>query len=83
MPFSVDFAPISGRRPGLIGSRRKAVGQPQIRTPIAAIAHEGEPLAVGHQIAGGTSDMLPGQALVATPDSVTMALQFFLAHPLP
>jgi polyhydroxybutyrate depolymerase len=37
---------------------------------------------MGHQIAGGTDDRLPHQAMKNTPDAVGLALTFFLAHPM-
>jgi len=48
-------------------------------TPVVLVLVEG----LGHQIAGGTDDRLPGQALRDTPDSVELALRFFLDHPMP
>lgn len=38
---------------------------------------------LGHQIAGGADDHLPRQALLATPDALAMALEFFQSHPMP
>ncbi len=38
---------------------------------------------MGHQIAGGRDDGLPGQATRAAPDSIEMTLQFFADHPMP
>ena len=38
---------------------------------------------MGHQIAGGNDDHLPGQTLKHRPDSIARALEFFAAHPLP
>jgi polyhydroxybutyrate depolymerase len=40
-------------------------------------------LGMGHQIAGGRDDHLPGQAMRDQPDAVGMALSFFLDHPMP
>jgi polyhydroxybutyrate depolymerase len=37
---------------------------------------------MGHQIAGGRDDQLPGQAMRSEPDSVRMALKFFTDHPI-
>ena len=38
---------------------------------------------MGHQIAGGADDYLPHQATRDQPDAVSMALEFFAAHPIP
>jgi polyhydroxybutyrate depolymerase len=38
---------------------------------------------LGHQIAGGSDDRLPEQAMRAAPDAVQMALEFFALHPTP
>jgi len=38
---------------------------------------------MGHQIAGGGDDHLPGQPMRAQPDAIGMALGFFLDHPMP
>ncbi|HXQ11982.1 MAG TPA: PHB depolymerase family esterase [Caulobacteraceae bacterium] len=40
-------------------------------------------LGMGHQIAGGRDDRLPGQAMRDQPDAIAMALQFFNGHPMP
>ena len=48
-PCAVDLAPIAGRVPALRLDRRPAVGQPQRRRRVAAVGHEFEPLAVGHE----------------------------------
>jgi len=46
--------------------------------PIELVLVEG----LGHQIAGGEDDRLPGQALRDQPDAVALALEFFRAHPM-
>jgi polyhydroxybutyrate depolymerase len=38
---------------------------------------------MGHQIAGGRDDHLPGQAMRAQPDAIAMALAFFNDHAMP
>jgi len=48
-------------------------------TPVDLVLVDG----MGHQIAGGKDDRLPHQALRSTPDSVKLAFEFFLAHPMP
>jgi polyhydroxybutyrate depolymerase len=47
--------------------------------PVVLVLVEG----MGHQIAGGRDDHLPGQAMRAQPDAIAMALQFFNDHPMP
>jgi polyhydroxybutyrate depolymerase len=47
--------------------------------PVVLVLVEG----MGHQIAGGEDDRLPGQPMRAQPDAVGMALSFFLEHPMP
>jgi polyhydroxybutyrate depolymerase len=49
------------------------------RTPVELVRIEG----LGHQIAGGGDDRLPGQAMRAQPDAVGMALEFFARHRAP
>lgn len=38
---------------------------------------------MGHQIAGGNDNGLPHQRIKDAPDTINMALQFFVDHPLP
>jgi polyhydroxybutyrate depolymerase len=40
-------------------------------------------LGMGHQIAGGGDDHLPGQPMRDQPDAIAMALTFFNDHPMP
>ncbi|HLK23030.1 MAG TPA: PHB depolymerase family esterase [Caulobacteraceae bacterium] len=46
--------------------------------PVSLILVDG----MGHQIAGGGDDHLPGQPMRAEPDAIAMALRFFGDHPM-
>ena len=54
VPRAVDFAPVARRVPVLGLHLGPAVGQPQRRRRVAAVAHELEPLAVGDEMARDT-----------------------------
>ncbi len=51
LPGAVDLPPVAGGLPVLAGGGRETVHQPQCRGAVAAIGHEGHPLAVGDEIA--------------------------------
>jgi hypothetical protein len=48
-------------------------------TPVELVLVDG----MGHQIAGGADNNLPDQPMRDEPDAITMAIKFFVAHPMP
>src|SRR5689334_16000020 len=51
-PDPVEVEPVERRVPALRLDLRPAVGEPELRAPVATVGHEREPLAVGDQAVG-------------------------------
>src|SRR6266567_9515904 len=51
LPRAIDLAPMARSLPVFLAGRGEAVHQPQRCGPVTAVTHEGEPFAIGDEIA--------------------------------
>ena len=53
-------APVERRVPAFGADPSPALGQPELRTAVAPVGHEGQPFAIGHQAVGKLERLQPG-----------------------